>query len=163
GAELAAEAGARSADHLEQVSEAGIQALARAGTTAVLAPVSTWVLRLSGHAPARRLLSAGVPIALCTNVNPGSAPTENVALTLGAACLAYGLQPIEALWAFTRGGARALGLEGSHGQLRPGHRADVALFGCADHRHLASHLAVDHCVAVVKGGRQVAIPPGQRC
>ncbi len=163
GAALAAAEGALSADHLERVSPAGIAALARAGTVAVLAPVATWVLRLPSPAPARRLLEAGVPLALCTNLNPGSAPTESVALGLGAACLSYGLQPAEALWAFTRGAAKALGLDQRIGRLAPGLRADVALFGCADHRHLASHLAVSHCVAVAIGGRLVASPRGARC
>ncbi len=163
GAELAAELGALSADHLEQISPAGIEALAKSGTVAVLAPVATWYLRLPTFAPARRLLDAGVTVALCTNWNPGSAPTENVSLTLGIACLAYGLQPAEALHAFTAGGARALGLDDRLGRLSPGFDADVAVFGCSDHRHLASHLAIDHARAVVKRGRLVARPYGLAC
>jgi imidazolonepropionase len=163
GAELAAELGLASADHLERVSDEGIAALAASGTAAVLAPVATWVLRLPGYAPARKLLDASVTVALCTNYNPGSAPTENVALTLACACLGYGLQPAEALHAFTRGSARALGLDGRLGRLAPGHQADLAVFGCPDHRHLAAHLGVDHARAVVKRGKLVARPEGQVC
>ncbi|MHB8418640.1 MAG: imidazolonepropionase [Myxococcales bacterium] len=163
GAELAASFGALSADHLERISPAGIDALAKGGTAAVLAPVATWFLRLPGYAPARALLDAGVAVALCTNWNPGSAPTESVALTLGAACLAYGLQPAEALHAFTAGAARALDLGDRLGRLAPGFQADLAVFGCADHRHLVSHLAVDHARAVVKRGKLVARPLGQLC
>jgi imidazolonepropionase len=163
GAELAAELGLATADHLEQVSEKGIAALAKAGTVAVLAPVSTWVLRLPDYAPARKLLKAGVTVALCTNYNPGSAPTENVALTLACACLGYGLQPAEALHAFTAGGARALGCGDRLGRLAPGLQADLAVFGCADHRHLAAHAGVDHARAVVKRGKLVARPDGQLC
>ncbi len=160
GAELAAEYGAASADHLEQLSAAGIAALARAGTAAVLAPVSTWVLRLPRYAPARALLDAGATVALATNMNPGSAPTENVALTLGAACLAYGMEPAEALHAATAGAARALRMEERLGKIVPGQQADLAVFGCPDHRHLASHLGVDHCRVVVKRGRVAARSDG---
>ena len=163
GAELAAELGALSADHLECVSDGGLAALARAGTVAVLCPVATLVLRLPAYAPARRLLDLGVPIALCTNLNPGSAPSESVALTLGLACLSLGLQPAEALHAFTRGAASALGLGGRLGRIAVGLQADLAIFGCADHRHLASHLGQGHCTAVVKRGRWVAQPGGLSC
>ncbi|HUB06697.1 MAG TPA: imidazolonepropionase [Myxococcales bacterium] len=163
GAQLAASFGALSADHLEQVTAAGIEALAKAGTVAVLAPVATWFLRLPAYAPARRLLDAGVTIALCTNWNPGSAPTESVALTLAAACLAYGLQPGEALHAFTAGAARALGFGERLGRIAVGLQADLALFGCSDHRHLVSHLAIDHTRAVVKNGKLVARPYGAVC
>ena len=85
GALLAAELGARSADHLEQVDAAGIAALARAKVVAVLAPVSTLFLKVRPYAPGRRLIAAGVQVALATNVNPGSAMSENVGLTLGLA------------------------------------------------------------------------------
>ncbi len=163
GAELAAELGLLSADHLEHVSDKGIAALAKSGTAAVLAPVSTFVLRLPAYAPARKLLKAGVTVALCTNYNPGSAPTESVALTLACACLAYGLQPAEALHAFTAGSARALGFGQRLGRLAPGLQADLAIFGCLDHRHLAAHAGVDHARAVVKRGRLVARPDGQLC
>jgi len=155
GAELASEFYALAADHLEQISLAGIDALAESGTAAVLAPVSTWVLRLPGYAPARQLLEAGVTVALASNWNPGSAPTENVALTLGHACLSFGLQPGEALRASTHGAARALGLDRRVGRLAVGWQADLVVFGCSDHRHLCAHLGVNHARVVIKRGRVV--------
>jgi imidazolonepropionase len=155
GAELASEFYALAADHLEQISPAGIEALAESGTAAVLAPVSSWVLRLPGYAPARQLLESGVTVALASNWNPGSAPTENLALTLGHACLSLGLQPGEALRASTHGAARALGLDRRIGRLAVGWQADLVIFGCADHRHLCSHLGVNHARVVVKRGKVV--------
>ncbi|OFX24057.1 MAG: imidazolonepropionase, partial [Anaeromyxobacter sp. RBG_16_69_14] len=108
GAQLAAELGCTSADHLEHVDEAGISALAEAGVTAGLLPLSTLFVGAGHFAPARRLLAAGVRIALATNVNPGTSMSENAGLTLSLACLALGMTPAEALVAFTAGGAGAL-------------------------------------------------------
>ncbi len=163
GAELCAELGAASADHLEQVSAAGISALAAANIPAVLLPVATLVLRLREQAPARALLDAGVVLALATNWNPGSAPTENVSLTLGLACLVYGISALQALQAFTSAPAKVLGWEDRLGLLIPGHQADFSIMGCADHRHLCAHLAVNHVQRVVKRGRTVATPSATDC
>jgi len=154
GAELAAELGALSADHLECVSEAGIAALAAAGVTAVLVPVATLVLRRPGYAPGKALREAGIPVALASNVNPGSAPTENLSLTLGLACLLNGLTPDEALLGVTRWGARALGSP-ELGRLKVGGPADLLVLGCREVAHLAAHLGIRHARAVVKGGRVV--------
>lgn len=154
GAELAAELGALSADHLENVSPAGIEALARAGLTAVLVPVATLVLRRPVYAPGKALREAGVPVALASNVNPGSAPTENLSLTLGLACLLNGLTPDEALLGVTRWGARALG-RSDVGRIRVGGPADLIVLGCREVAHLAAHLGIRHARAVVKAGRVV--------
>lgn len=155
GAQLAARFGARSADHLEHVSEHGIAALAAAGVTAVLAPVATLALR-ERPAPCAALRAAGVQLALCTNWNPGSAPTENVWLTVSLACLMYGLSPSEALRAFTVGGAHVLGQQARLGQLSPGFAADFALYRCQSHAHLAAHAATNHVDRVYKSGQLVA-------
>jgi imidazolonepropionase len=163
GAELCAEVGAASADHLEQISETGIVALARAHVTAVLLPVATLVLRLPRQAPARALAEAEVTVALATNWNPGSAPTENIALTLGLACLQYGMTALQALNAFTAAPAQVLGWANRLGRLSVGHQADFVVMGCADHRHLCAHLAVNHARLVVKNGRKVARPSGISC
>jgi imidazolonepropionase len=154
GARLAAELGCASADHLERVDEAGVAALAAAGVVAGLLPTSTLFLRLPGFVPARRLLDAGAPIALATDVNPGSAMSETPALTLGLACAALGLTPAEALVAFTAGGARAL-RRADLGRLAPGCEADLVLWGCRDLEHLPWHLGVPHALRVVKRGRTV--------
>ena len=154
GAQLAAELGALSADHLECVDAEGIAALAQAGVTAVLVPVATLVLRRPQYAPGKALREGGVRVALASNVNPGSAPTENLSLTLGLACLLNGLTAEEALLGVTRWGARALGRE-DVGRLREGGPADLLVLGCREVAHLAAHLGISHARAVVKAGRVV--------
>ncbi len=157
-AELAAELGAATADHLEQVSEAGIRAMAAADVSAVLVPTSTLFLRMRPYAPGRRLREAGVNVALGTTVNPGSAMSENLPLALGLACLENGLSAAEAYWAATRGAALALRLPG-HGRLAPGDAADLVVFDCESYRHLPSHLGVSHARTVLKAGQVVYEAP----
>ncbi len=158
GALLAAELHASSADHLEAISQSEIEALAAAQVVAVLMPTSTLFLKLPTSAPGRRLIEGGVKVALATNLNPGSAMSENVPLTLGLACLQNGLSPAEAYWAFTRGGAQALRLP-EHGKLAVGGPADLVVFSCDSYRHLPYHFGVNHARWVVKGGRVVANNP----
>jgi imidazolonepropionase len=158
GARLAAEVGAASADHLEELDEAGIAALAEAGVVAGLLPVATLVLRKARYAPGRKLVDAGVRVSLATNLNPGSAMSENAALTLGLACLQLGLTPAEALVAFTDGGARALRRD-DLGRLAPGLEADLVVWGSPSLEHLAWHLGVSHALTVVKRGRVVHQAP----
>ncbi|MCY1022242.1 imidazolonepropionase [Pyxidicoccus sp. MSG2] len=152
--ELAAELGAATADHLEQVTDSGLRALAEANVSAVLVPTSTLFLRMRPYAPGRRLRDAGINVALGSNVNPGSAMSENVALVLGLACLENGLSAAEAYWAATRGAAQSLGLQ-SHGRLAVGDPGDLVVFNCASYRHLPYHLGVGHARVVVKTGRVV--------
>jgi len=152
--DLAAELGARCVDHLEQVTGAGIAALARADVSAVLIPTSTLFLRMRPYAPGRKLRDAGVNVALGTNLNPGSAMSESVPLALGLACLENGLSPAEAYWAFTRGAAIALGIPG--GRLEVGGPADVVVFSCPSYRHLPYHLGINHARLVLRRGRVVA-------
>jgi len=154
GARLAAETGCASADHLEEIDVAGIEALARAGVVAGLLPLSTLFLGSERFAPARRLLAAGVPLALATNLNPGSAMSENAGLTLSLGCLKLGLSPAEALVAFTAGGARSL-RRADLGRLAPGCEADLVLWGCGSVEHLAWHMATNHALTVVRRGRVV--------
>lgn len=153
GAELAADLGALSADHLEQVSPAGIKALAESGCAAGLLPTATLYARLTTWAPGRALADAGAILALGTNLNPGSAMSDNHALALGLACLWNGLTPAEALLAATDGAARSLDLDGEVGQLVPGARADLVVHHTTDYRHLAYHLAVSHAQLVVADGQ----------
>ena len=155
GAELAAELGASSADHLEHVSDDGIRALAEAKVSAILVPTSTLFLRQRPYAPGRKLRDAGVNVALATNVNPGSSMTENVSLVMGLACLENGLSPAEAFWGFTRGAALALRRE-DLGRLAVDGPGDLVVFGCASYRHLPYHLAINHARVVIKGGKVVA-------
>jgi imidazolonepropionase len=154
GAELAAEMGAATADHLEHISDAGIRALADAGVTAVLVPTSTLFLRMRPYAPGRKLREAGVNVALGTNLNPGSAMSENLPLTLGLACLENGLTAAEAYWAATRGAALALGLN-TYGRITVGGPANLVIFSCSTYRHLPYHLGINHARIVIKDGHVV--------
>ncbi|MDE3171994.1 MAG: imidazolonepropionase [Gemmatimonadota bacterium] len=136
GAELAAELQATSADHLAAISDPGIAALAAARTVATLLPATMTFLGRAGQAPARRLIEAGVPVALATDFNPGTSPTLHfpTVLTLGVSQLR--LSAAEALVAATVNGAAALGLAESVGQITPGFSADLALFDAEDYREL---------------------------
>jgi imidazolonepropionase len=154
GAQFAASLGALSADHLECISSEGILALARSGVTAVLVPTATLVLRRPHYAPGRAMVREGIATAVATNVNPGSAPTESLSLSLALACLQNGLTPEEALLGVTRWGGRALGDE-ALGRLRVGSPADLLVLGTPEVAHLVSHLGVSHVRAVVCAGRTV--------
>jgi imidazolonepropionase len=154
GAFLAAELGAASADHLEHVSGEEIKALAAAKVTAVLMPTTTVYLRQQPAAPGRELVDAGVSVALGTNLNPGSAMSENIALTIGLGCLQNSLSAAEAYWALTRGAALALRMP-EYGRLTIGGPADLVVFGSDSYRHLPYHLGINHVKAVIKSGRVV--------
>ncbi|PYS95940.1 MAG: imidazolonepropionase [Acidobacteria bacterium] len=155
GARLAARLGAASADHLEHVTEEGIEALREAGTTAVLLPGASFFLREARDAPARRLIEAGVPVALATDCNPGTCPTEAMTAILPLACLRLGMRPAEAIAAATLNAAHALGLAASRGSLEVGKAADLQVVDVPNHLHLAYHFGVNHCRTVIKDGRVV--------
>ena len=155
GAELAAELGAMSADHLVAVSDAGIEALAAAGVTAVLLPGTSFFLMKHRWAPARRLIAAGVPVALATDCNPGSSNTESMPAIVRLAVFELGLAVEEALAAATLNAACCLGLGAEIGSIEPGKRADLVVLDEPDLLHLAYHYGVDPVAAVVKAGRVV--------
>lgn len=155
GAELAAELGAASADHLIAVSAAGIEALARTGVTAVLLPGTSFFLMKHRYAPARRLIEAGVPVALATDCNPGSSNTESLPTIITLAVFEAGLSAAEALTAVTLNAACTLGLGGEIGTIEPGKRADLVLLDEPDLDHLAYHYGVNPVRTVVKSGRVV--------
>jgi len=154
GAELAAELGAVSADHLEQISPQGIVALRGSGTTAVLAPTSTLLAKVRPWAPGRALCDAGVPVAVATNCNPGSSMSENVFLALGLACVENGLTPAEAYLGFTRVAGLALGAP-TLGRLLVGGPADLVVYSADSYRQLAYHFAMSDVAHVVKAGALV--------
>jgi imidazolonepropionase len=154
GAQLAAELGAVTADHLEQITPAGIAALKQAGTIAVLAPTSTLFARARPFAPGRALRDAGVPVALCTNCNPGSSNSENVSLAMGLACIENGLTPAEAYLGFTRVGALAV-RRPELGRLTVGGPANLVVFSAPSYRALPYHLAMNEAVVTLKAGRVV--------
>ncbi|MEM7582376.1 MAG: imidazolonepropionase [Acidobacteriota bacterium] len=127
GAELVARHRGLSADHLEYLSQAGVDAMAAAGTVAVLLPGAFYFLRETQVPPILALREAGVPIAIATDCNPGSSPLTSPLLAMNLACVCFGLTPSEALAGMTREAARALGVE-DRGVLAPGKRADLALW-----------------------------------
>ncbi len=127
GTELAASFGALSCDHLEWLGEAGAQAMARAGTVAVLLPGAFYFLRETRLPPIELLRRHGVPMAVSTDCNPGTSPCTSLLLMLNMACTLFRLTPEEALAGATRHAARALGLA-DRGRLAPGLRADFVLW-----------------------------------
>jgi imidazolonepropionase len=160
GAELAAELGAVSADHLATPSEAGIAALARAANSdrpvvATLLPATTWFLMSTHLAPARRLIEAGVPIALGTDFNPGTSPTASLPLAMTVACLSLGLTPTEALTAVTVNAAHALALGEEIGSLEAGKQADLVVWSVPTAAQIPYWPGADLVRVVVKRGRVV--------
>jgi len=155
GAELAAELGARSADHLIAVSDRGIEALAATGVTAVLLPGTSFFLMKHHYAPARRLVEAGVPVALATDCNPGSSHTESMPTVFTLAVFEAGLSIEEALTAATLNAACSLGLGAEIGSVEEGKRADLVLLDAPNLLHLAYHYGVNPVAAVVKDGEVV--------
>jgi imidazolonepropionase len=147
GAELAGELGALSADHLAAVSDAGIAALAAAGTVATLLPGTMLFLGKRDHAPARRMIEAGVPVALATDFNPGTSPTTNFPLILTLGVSQLHLSAGEAMVAGTVNGAGALGLGDHVGQLAAGFSADLALWDLEDVRELPYWYGAGRCRA----------------
>ncbi len=160
GAELAAELGAASADHLTAPSKAGVDALAAAAkagrpVVATLLPATTWFLMSSRYAPARRLIDRGVPVALGTDFNPGTSPTASLPLVMTVACLALRLTPAEALAAVTINAAHALRLGDEIGSLEAGKAADLVVWRVPSVDQIPYWPAADLVRTVVKRGRIV--------
>ncbi len=153
GAALAARFGALSADHLEYASEAGVRAMAGAGTVAVLLPGAFYTLRERQPPPVDLLRQHGVPIALATDCNPGSSPVVSLLAVLNMGCTLFGLTPEEALAGVTRNAARALGL-GDRGTLAVGQRADLALWRIERPAELSYWLGAAPLEAVLEDGQR---------
>ncbi len=161
GAALAAEIGAVSADHLVAVTPAGIAAMAEAGVTAVLLPGVSFFLMKSDYAPARRLITAGVPVVLATDCNPGSSHTESLPFIIQLAVFKMSMSIEESLVAVTLNAACCLGLGDEVGTVEAGKRADLVLLDAPNLDHLGYHIGIQPVRTVVKGGR-VAYGDGSR-
>ncbi|MCR6687326.1 imidazolonepropionase [Pseudoxanthomonas sp.] len=154
GAALVAEFGGLSADHVEHTSEAGVRAMAAAGTVAVLLPGAFHVLRETQLPPLEAFRAHGVPMAVATDCNPGTSPLQSLRLAMALACTHFRLTPEEALRGATVNGARALGL-GDRGRLQSGLRADFVLWDIGQPAELAYWLGGELAAAVWIGGRQL--------
>jgi imidazolonepropionase len=158
GAELAAEIGCASADHLAAPSDEGVAALARAAAgdrpvVATLLPATSWFLGKHHFAPARRFIDAGIPVALATDLNPGTSPTVSLPLVMSIACLEMGLTPAEALVAATINAAHSLGLGAEIGSIEPGKQADLVVWGVPSVDQLPYWLGARPARTVIKRGR----------
>ena len=151
GAELAAELGALSADHLEHISQSGIEAMAAKGVVAVSLPLASLYLGQTAM-PARRLIEGGVAVAVATDFNPGSAPSFHLPLALTLACTLQRMTPAEALKGATIYAARAIGLESEVGSLEPGKAADFVLLDAPDVNHWLYHFRPNACLMTVING-----------
>jgi imidazolonepropionase len=155
GALLAAELGAKTADHLEHADARGIEALRAAGVQPVLLPGSVYALGSRRYPDARAMIDAGLAVVLATDFNPGSSPTPSMPMILSLASTHMRLTPAEAVTAATVNAAHSLGRGAETGSLEPGKRADFCLQDCADYRELAYFFGVEHAHAVYVGGREM--------
>lgn len=155
GARLAASCGALSVDHLEHLPESEIGLLCDRGVVAVLLPGAWYFLRESRLPPIAAMRSAGLPMAVATDLNPGSSPMASLLLAMNLSCVLFGLTPEEALAGATREAARALGLQHTKGVLRAGCDADLVLWHI-DHPAALSYAVNLNCPAAVwHGGAHV--------
>jgi imidazolonepropionase len=154
GAELAGRLGAISADHLLCITKAGIEALSRSQTVATLLPGTAFFLGLD-YAPARELIQAAVPVALASDCNPGTCPTENLPLIGSLACTQMKMLPAEVVSALTLNAAAAIGRSNRLGSIEVGKQADLIICDIPDYRQLFYHFGVSHVWRVIKRGRVV--------
>jgi imidazolonepropionase len=152
GPELGAELGATSIDHLDHISERGMETMADKRTIGVLLPGVPFHLMTSKYAPARRLIETGVPIALATDFNPGSCPTLSMQMIIALACRQMKLTPAEAINAATINAAYALDRGDSIGSIEVGKRADVVVLDIRNHQQLPYWFGVNLVATVVKSG-----------
>ncbi|RPJ35982.1 MAG: imidazolonepropionase [Deltaproteobacteria bacterium] len=152
GAELAAELGAASADHLLFASDKGIESLADKGVVATLLPGTAFFLFLGRYAPARKMIEKGVTVALASDFNPGSCMTPSLPLITTMACTQMRMTPAEAILGITLHAAKALKKEGEIGSLEAGKQADLVILDIPDYRHLSYYFGVNHMWKVIKKG-----------
>lgn len=152
GAELAAETGAVSADHLLHISDDGIKALVEKGVVATLLPLTAFALR-EPFAPARKLIDAGAAVALATDLNPGSCFSGSIPLTIALACIYMGMTIKETLTALTLNGAAALGLARETGSIEQGKIADILILEFDSINYLPYYVGMNCVNTVISRGR----------
>jgi imidazolonepropionase len=155
GADLAAELGAATADHLETVCDDTLERLRAAGVLPVLLPASVFCLGREQYPPARKMIEMGLPVVVATDFNPGSSPAPSMMFTLSLASIAMKMLPAEALTAVTVNAAYSLGLGDEVGSLEPGKSADFVIHECGDYRELAYYVAAPARLRVFVKGSEV--------
>ncbi len=161
GAALAARYGALSVDHLEYLDEVGVRALADTGTVAVLLPGAFYFLHETQLPPVELLRRHGVPIAVATDLNPGSSPISSLLVAMNMAAVLFALTPAEVLAAVTRHAARALGVAARLGTLEVGKEADLALWNVAEPAALVANLGQSPLATRFLAGRPSTVEPGK--
>ncbi|WP_373506051.1 imidazolonepropionase [Aestuariivirga sp.] len=154
GAKMAASFNALSVDHIEYLDDSGVEAIAKSGTVAVLLPGAFYYLREKQAPPVAALRHHGVPMAIATDLNPGSSPIHSILTTMNMACVLFGLRPDEALRGVTVNGARALGLN-DRGMIVPGMKADLAIWDAERPGDLCYPIGYNPLTAVIKNGKTV--------
>lgn len=155
GTQMAARHGALSMDHLEYVSEAGVRAMAEAGSVAVMLPGAFYTLRETRLPPIETFREHGVPMAVATDANPGSSPARSLLLMLNMACTLFRMTPEEAFAGVTREAARALGARADYGTLEAGRHADLVVWDFDHPAELAYWIKAPAPLAVYRHGRSV--------
>ncbi len=150
-AELAASLGAVSADHLEHISDKGIESMAQSGVVATLLPGVSFFLNHT-HAPARKLIDVGVPVAIATDFNPGSCMSYSMPMMMTIACAQMKMSPEEAITASTLNASAALNLSHERGSVEVGKKADLIVLDVPNYKFLPYHFAENHVLKVVKSG-----------
>jgi imidazolonepropionase len=151
GAEIAAEVGAISADHLLKASETGIKKMVESNVIGVLLPGTAFFL-MAEFAPARKMIDSGLPIALSTDSNPGSSPTLSLQFIMNLGCLKMGMTPEEVLTATTINAAHAIDRAKEIGSLEPGKKADIVIFDVPNYLYLSYQYGMNHVDTVIKNG-----------
>jgi imidazolonepropionase len=157
GTALAATLNAASVDHLEHITPEGIEALKKSDTVPVLLPGVSFCLR-NPYAPARRLIDAGLAVAIATDFNPGSCMSFSMPLMMTIACTQMGMTPDEAITATTLNAAAALGISSKVGSIEVGKEGDIVLYDIPNYRFLAYHFGVNHVAQVIKHGVMLEFP-----
>lgn len=158
GAELAAELGCVSADHLGMTSDAGIRALKNANVIPVLLPATLFSLGSKTYAKARAMIDAGLPVALATDFNPGSCNCDSIPLVMTLACLQMKMLPSEAMAAVTINAAAAVNLEAELGSITAGKRADLLIWDIPSYNYIPYHMGSSCPETVIKRGKPISFP-----
>ncbi|CDF57762.1 imidazolonepropionase [Thermobrachium celere] len=155
GAQLAAELGAVSAEHLVAVSDEGIDAMKEAGVIPILLPGTSFYLRLKRYAPAREMIRRGLAVTVASDYNPGTCPTESLQSIMVFASLGMGLTPQEVISAITINAAYAIGRGSEVGSIEKGKKADLVVMNALNENYIIYHFGINHVDMVIKNGKIV--------